>query len=162
MKSLFYLAIAVFVFISCSEPAPDSAETGATTDSVAEDTTEMRIQIPNSACYQYATATDTIFLKVEKFPNVVTGKLEYKLKEKDKNTGDIDGVLRGDTLVADYTFMSEGTRSVRQVVFLIRNNEVVEGYGETKEEGGKMVFQNISAIDFSKGTKLSIIDCGGR
>lgn len=158
MKSIFYLAVAILFFSCASEPQEEKSEATPTVD----DTTEMKIQIPASACYTHATATDTIFLKVERFPNVVTGILNYNLKEKDKNTGGIDGVLRGDTLVADYTFMSEGTRSVRQVVFLLSDNEVIEGYGEMKEEAGKMVFSNISAIDFSKGTKLTKVDCGGR
>ncbi|MBL7698982.1 MAG: hypothetical protein JNK79_12535 [Chitinophagaceae bacterium] len=160
MKSIFYLATFILL-VSCSETTPDSSGT-THTDSTGGDTTEMRIQIPNSACYQYATKSDTIFLKVEKFPNVVTGRLEYSLKEKDRNTGDIDGVMRGDTLVADYAFMSEGTRSTRQVVFLLKNNEAVEGYGKMKDDAGKMVFENIGSIDFSKGTRLPMVDCGGR
>lgn len=159
MKSVFYLAVFAILFSSCgAEPEKDTTEGVPQTD----DTTEMKIQVPTSACYTLANSNDTIFLKVERFPNVVTGILNYSLKEKDKNTGDIDGVLRGDTLVADYTFMSEGTRSVRQVVFLLKDNEAIEGYGDMKEEAGKMVFTNISAIDFSKGTKLPKADCAGR
>ena len=147
------------VLDSCgSEPAKDSAETVPGSD----DTTQMTIQIPTSTCYSYTTPRDTIFLKLERFPNVVTGILNYSLREKDKNTGDIDGVLRGDTLVADYTFLSEGTRSVRQVVFLLKDNEAVEGYGEMKEDAGEMVFSNIGSVDFSKGTRLVKVNCDGR
>lgn len=155
MKSIVP-AIAVIVFISCNESA--TTDTGKS-DTAATDTTQMHIQIPASACYRYATASDTIALKVERFPNVVTGMLNYKLKEKDKNSGEIDGVLRGDTLIADYSFLSEGTRSTRQVAFLIQGDYATEGYGSMKDENGKMVFDNISTIDFSKGTKLVKLEC---
>nr|GFC68635.1 hypothetical protein [Tanacetum cinerariifolium] len=37
--------------------------------------------------------------------------------------------MHGDTLVADYTFQSEGTTSIRQVVFLRRDIGFIEGFG---------------------------------
>jgi hypothetical protein len=156
MKKICFSIFVLTALASCNsvnESGPVS------TDSTSADSNQMTIQIPASACYRYATANDTIFLKVEKFPNVVTGILNYNLKEKDKNSGEIDGVLRGDTLVADYTFMSEGTRSTRQVVFLIQDDTATEGYGEMNEENGKMVFNNVSSIDFSKSTKLIKVPC---
>lgn len=126
----------MLILFACNESAP--ASDAPKTDTPAVDTGKMTIQIPRSACYKFANAADTITLKVETFPNVVTGLLNYTLKEKDKNRGEIEGVMRGDTLVADYSFMSEGTRSVRQVKFLI-NGDVV--------------------TDLSTNLKLSKVDC---
>ena len=155
----YFVCAALLALIACNE-SPSSGNT-SNTDSVtvAADTGRMTIQIPKSTCYRYATASDTITLKVEKFPNVVTGLLNYTLKEKDRNHGEIDGVLHGDTLVADYSFMSEGTRSVRQVVFLIKDDVATEGYGAMSEKDGKMVFDNINSVDFSKGNRLNKVDC---
>lgn len=156
MKNLLYAAL--ILFISCSDPVPGADSTKA--DTVTGDTNQMHIQIPASTCYRYATASDTINLKVEKFPNVVTGMLSYRLKEKDKNTGEIEGVLKGDTLIAEYSFMSEGTRSLRPVIFLLQNNTAVEGYGKMRDDGnGKMIFDDITKIDFSKGTALTVVPC---
>lgn len=157
MKDFFAYA-ALLVLIACNE-SPNNTDTSKTDSQPASDTGKMTIQIPRSTCYRYASASDTITLKVEKFPNVVTGMLNYSLKEKDKNRGEIDGVMHGDTLVADYSFMSEGTRSVRQVVFLIKDDTATEGYGAVSEKDGKMVFDNISSIDFSTGTKLTKVEC---
>lgn len=147
----------VLVFISCNEPPANRVNDK--NDSVSSDTSVMTIQVPVTTCYSYATESDTVLLKVEKFPNVVTGTLEYRLKEKDKNSGEIDGVMRSDTLVADYRFTSEGKESTRQVAFLVSGDTAVEGYGDMKEEGGKMVFINPASVDFSVGMKLVKVNC---
>ena len=77
-------------------------------------------------------------MKVEVFENVVTGTLSYKFYQKDSNKGEFEGTLKGDTLLADYTFMSEGTQSVRQVVFLIKGETAIEGYGDIEEKDSKL------------------------
>ncbi len=125
----------------------------------AVDTSMATIQIPETACYVNISGRDTVKLKVETFPNVVTGTLLYNFYEKDKNTGDIEGKLSGDTLLADYTFMSEGRRSTRQVIFLIRDSTATEGYGVLEEKEGKMVFEDVNRVDFSKGMKLLKVSC---
>jgi len=125
----------------------------------ASDTTTKRVQIPNMKCYANMNGRDTIFLKLEKFPNVVTGILKYKLYEKDANHGELDGKLYGDTLIADYKFESEGKESIRQVAFLIKGNIIKEGYGDMEEKRGKMVFKNTGHINFNNGLQLNEIAC---
>ncbi len=97
---------------------------------------------------------------MEVFPNVATGRLSYKFHEKDNNTGDLEGQLHGDTLLADYKFMSEGIQSTRQVIFLIKDNTAIEGYGNLEERSGKMVFKNQEEIIFGKGLILKKVPCG--
>lgn len=168
MKSISIVAFLLIFIIACNEtsqpPETSSNETIVTdtvvTDTVAVvDTTEMKIQIPTSTCYRHTGKKDTVSLKVEKFPNVVTGVLTYHLREKDQNNGEIEGVLKGDTLLAEYTFMSEGVISRRQVIFLIQNDVATEGYGEMEEKDGKMIFKENGKIDFTKGLKLRKITC---
>jgi hypothetical protein len=141
---------------SCRE-TKKSAATPSVTDS--SQTVEMKIMIPNTYCYSTSGGKDSVYLKLEKFPNVVTGRLLYKLYEKDSNKGDIVGVLHGDTLIADYKFLSEGLNSVRQIIFLIKENTAREGYGEMEEHNGKMVFKNLQETDFTKSVLLNKIDC---
>ena len=108
---------------------------------------EVSNAIPESACYSYIKNKDTVLLKIEKSPSVVTGSLVYSLYEKDRNTGEIDGKFRGDTLIANYNFMSEATKSTRRVVFIITDSSATEGYGDPEH------------ADFSSGLKLSRIPC---
>lgn len=42
------------------------------------------------------------------------------------------------TLIADYTFWSEGRKSVREVAFLATDDGLVEGYGPVQEHSGNM------------------------
>ena len=127
--------------------------------SVNTDTGTMHIQVPNVQCFKSIKGSDTVYLKLEKFPNVVTGNLVYNFHEKDGNTGTIDGMLKGDTLIADYTFMSEGQQSVRQVAFIINDSMATEGYADVIEENGKMIFKNTATLNFSKGIQLKSIPC---
>lgn len=115
--------------------------------------------IPKSGCYESISGKDTILLKIEKFPNVVTGVLKYNFYQKDKNAGTIEGKFEGDKLFALYTYKSEGNPSVREVAFLFKNNTVIEGFGELEEKNGILTFKNKESILFSKGIRFSIIDC---
>jgi hypothetical protein len=67
--------------------------------------------------------------------------------------------MHGDTLLADYTFQSEGTESVRQVAFLQQGDGFVEGYGDMEDQNGKMVFKNTGSLDFSSGTAFTKVPC---
>lgn len=112
-----------------------------------------------AACYASVTAGDSISLRLVNADGDITGELTYNNREKDDNVGTIMGQMRGDTLLADYTFMSEGMESVRQVAFLKRGEGFVEGYGDAEERNGKMVFKNTSALDFGSGTTFGKVPC---
>ncbi len=79
--------------------------------------------------YALMTAGNTIQLSLTRQGTNVSGTLQYPLADKDQNTD----TMRGDTLIADYTFQSEGQESVREVVFLATKNGLVEGYGPVQE-----------------------------
>lgn len=110
-------------------------------------------------CYQYADALDTISLTVIHLDSVITGTLAYRLKEKDKNDGTIQGKMVADLLIADYTFMSEGVWSTRPVAFKLENGSFIEGYGETVIENGKTSFKDIRSLKYDSNTKLVEYTC---
>jgi hypothetical protein len=110
-------------------------------------------------CYAYETATDTVRLSFTRSGENVTGELGYRLREKDRNTGTLTGTMRGDTLLADYTFGSEGIESVREVAFLFRDGRVVEGYGPVAQRAGKVVFRDRRSLSFTPGFVLQPVVC---
>lgn len=110
-------------------------------------------------CYRYATAADTVILKLVRIGENVTGTLAYQFKEKDSNKGTLQGSIKNDLLVADYTFMSEGTQSVRQVAFKQSGNTFTEGYGESVDANGVSKFKNLDSLDFSSSFKLQETAC---
>ena len=145
--------------VSCNNTTePEKTAEAATTPDTASPA-ENKVVASVSGCYSFIKHKDTVLLKMDKFPNVVTGILSYRFHEKDSNNGDIDGKLHGDTLIADYKFMSEGKPSIRQVAFLLQDSSATEGYGPQEEKEGKMVFKNLKEIDFEKGIKLKKIQC---
>ena len=148
MKILFFiLTTSSLVLAACNNNAEQSSTTAETKDTSKHE--EVKIQVPNTVCYLNVTAKDSIFLKTEVFPNVVTGTLRYKFFEKDNNKGEIDGALHGDTLIAEYKFMSEGVQSVRKVMFLITGRTATEIYEATESK----------ETVFKKGTVLQKISC---
>jgi hypothetical protein len=112
------------------------------------------------ACYQYIKNKDTVVLKTINVNGFITGTLEYILFEKDKNQGTIQGQMKGDILVADYTFMSEGIQSVRQVAFKKMGSAFVEGYGDIENKDGKDYFKNIDSLKYQESMQLTAFECG--
>lgn len=110
-------------------------------------------------CYRSINNNDTVLLSTKDSAGYITGTLAYNLFEKDKNTGTIQGNMHDSLLVADYTFMSEGTTSVRQVAFKKTANGFVEGYGDVEDKDGKMIFKNIDSLTFNNTSVLTEIDC---
>ena len=110
-------------------------------------------------CYRYAGNKDTVQLNARIQDSTVTGTLVYKLFEKDKNEGTIQGYMNGDLIIADYVYTSEGTSSVRQVVFRKAGAVLTEGYGDIVSEKGRTMFKNIDSLNFNNSISLQQVDC---
>jgi hypothetical protein len=89
----------------------------------------------------------------------VNGKLSYNIVGKDKNEGTLIGNIYGDTLIADYTFDSEGVSSIREVAFLQKDGTYIEGYGDVVEANGKVSFKDKKALKFDVKNTLTKVDC---
>lgn len=111
-------------------------------------------------CYKGILKEDTIAMTLVIKENEITdGQLSYHFFEKDKNDGTLKGQIKGDTIFADYTFMSEGKQSVREVAFLKEGDAYIEGYGDMEEHGGKMIFKDSKHLKFDSKTILSKSEC---
>jgi hypothetical protein len=142
---------------ACSKPNQNAQEQGEQA-AVQEKAEEEMFTSP--ACYLYATEMDTVYLVLN--PAVagkVTGDLSYDFFERDGNIGFIEGEVQGDTLIADYTFLSEGMVSVREVGFLLGEDQVMEGYGDVEQVDGRMVFWHKDSLDFSNGLVMRKVSC---
>lgn len=154
MKSLLYgLALLGVPYLWACNPAPESNTEGTVADSLA-----TALPATERRCYRFAATGDTARLAIEEHHGKVSGRLSYDYAGKDSNDGHVEGHMRGDTLFADYEFQSEGTTSVREVVFLRRGDAWVEGYGPGEEVNGKFVLRKDS-LDFNNELLLEPIDC---
>ncbi|MBB6236311.1 hypothetical protein HDC90_000922 [Pedobacter sp. AK013] len=110
-------------------------------------------------CYQYIKNRDTAILSLKTEDNKVTGTLGYNLYEKDKNAGTITGIVKGDTIIANYIFQSEGKTSIREVAFLKKGNQIAEGFGDVQEEKGETKFKDLSKLKFDGSMTFDKIEC---
>ena len=146
-KKLFSIIACVSVMTSCKNELKQTPE-------------QLPNQVSTVQCYSYTTENDTISMKLTLADNEVTGNLTYKYFQKDQNKGTLRGAMTGDTLFATYTFTSEGIESSREVAFLKKGTDLVEGYGDSKEKNGMMIFTSKASLDFNSKTILKLVECG--
>ncbi|MGM9475401.1 hypothetical protein ACS5PU_03180 [Pedobacter sp. GSP4] len=156
MKNIIpVLGLAALLMASCQ--GGTAKKTQAKIDSTIVTNAEAA---PNSVeCYQYIKNRDTATLSFKSDDNKVTGTLGYNLYEKDKNAGTIAGVVKGDTIIANYTFQSEGQTSVREVVFLKKENQLIEGFGDIREVKGETKYKDVNKLKFDGSIAFGKIDC---
>jgi len=111
------------------------------------------------ACYQYIKNRDTATLTIKTEGSQVSGSLGYNLYEKDKNSGTFSGLVKGDTIIANYTFHSEGKISVREIALLKQGDQFLEGFGDIQEINGNVKFKDISKLKFDNSVVFSKINC---
>jgi len=138
-KNIIFPALFSLMLSSCGNQAP-----------LPENTGEAQIPIEVKSCYRYTKGNDTITLQTTTIGDKITGELVYDWFEKDRNSGKISGIVKGDTLITDYTFMSEGMESVREEVFLRNGNDLLIGYGEAEEKGDRWAYKNYGQLKFDE------------
>ncbi|RZK10843.1 MAG: hypothetical protein EOO46_09100 [Flavobacterium sp.] len=154
-RSVLAIAVALIVMVSCKKEETKEEVVMPTVQD------EMPAEEPAvTECYSAIIKKDTISLSLTvKDSSLEKGELHYNFFEKDKNQGTLTGTFKGDTLFADYTFMSEGKSSVREVVFLKKGNIFIEGYGDVEEKDNKTVFKDKKKLFFDSKIVLSKTDC---
>lgn len=140
---MYYLKNFVFVIIisqllfSCKNSSDKSNAAGSEVDVTSE-------------CYLYVSNSDSIKMEITITGKHISGNLVYEYYEKDKNTGTIEGELQGNRFTALYSFMSEGKRSTRQVIFQKNGETFTEGY---------YVDGNYTIVDFPGTVVLRKVEC---
>ncbi len=150
MKASNILILAVLL-ASCNSQEKDTKQTNSQ---------NLDKEKPSSTnCYLYAVAADTVSLKVSHVGDSVSGYLVYNYKEKDKNTGTIRGRVKDNILLAEYTYLSEGVQSCRQVAFKLKGDSFFEGYGESYNKKDRAFFKYPDSLNYDNSFKLRKIDC---
>jgi hypothetical protein len=159
--SKYFVYLFLFSLIGCTNSDtkinkdPDDSPHANASDTI----TTTKALDPASGCYRMLKGNDSAFLTLAIIDSTVSGNLEYSLYGKDKNSGTIKGFRRGNLIVADYTFSSEGVMSVREVVFKMKDGNLVEGYGESGENAGKISFNDHGQLKFDSGIEFSKLVC---
>ena len=158
MKKLFVLLLSVVLLIRCNSNS--SSESSPAKNPVSDSSTiaSTHDTLLQKGCYTYDGNGSTINFEITGVVGTeITGKLNYSLKEKDSNSGTFKGVLSGDTLFGSYTFFSEGVESTREVAFLVKDKQLIEGVGELNATG--TAFKDRNTIKYSSDMPLKKTDC---
>lgn len=110
-------------------------------------------------CYLLDNGKDKIAIQIKADGNEASGQLLYRYFQKDKNTGTFTGKMYGDTLIADYKFESEGRVSNRQVAFIKRGDQLVEGFSNKHDTAGNPDMAERASINFQNIFILHKITC---
>ncbi|MGG6231118.1 hypothetical protein [Tenacibaculum sp. SDUM215027] len=153
MKKILILFMLTTLAISCKKKESKSDTIKESKEVVVETPTTL-LQI---GCYEYSKDGNQILIEITEMDDTVKGTIEYALTEKDTNTGTFEGMLNDDKLIGTYTFSSEGTESTREVAFMVKDNQLIEGFGELNEAGNS--FKNKNNISYTSTMPLTKTDC---
>lgn len=148
---LMFLLLFALAFTACKQEQKHVVE-------------ESEFEIPPALqtvheCFVMIRNNDTIAMSLVHQGDEVGGDLIYKLFEKDQNSGTLSGRFLGDTLIADYTFESEGTSSIREAIFLRKGSALIQGFGEMKAENGMEIFKDYRKVRFDGNIALMKTEC---
>lgn len=110
-----------------------------------------------TGCYEYKDDGNTIKMEITESNKKVIGNLNISYAEKDANYGKFIGIIDGDKLIGVYTFSSEGKESSREKFFLVKDNQLIEGYGELTENGTE--FKDVNNLSYTSTMPLKKVDC---
>ncbi len=160
MKNYLFASLLLTAIISCEKKSTEIVDIQTTPpDSLTVPESNEPIESSTlQTCYIGNTGKDSIYLTLDDNLGTFTGKLRYKNFEKDSSSGDVMGTQNGDTLKLNYTFASEGMTSDREIFFLRKGAELLEGIGEQNTEGSASNYANPSKLKY-EGNTLKQVDC---
>ena len=154
------ITLAVFLAValaSCNKKNESIVKDVNNKDSLTLNESDIQIdEIPEN-CYMEATGKDSLFVRISDNLGTVTGKMHYKNFEKDSSFGELVGMADGDTLKLEYNFQAEGTTSTREIWFLKKDGNLIEGIGEYNETGEQ--YKDPKLLKFTGGHTLNPVDC---
>lgn len=112
-----------------------------------------------SGCYEMIISRDSALLNIDFDGNMVSGKLEYRRFEKDSNKGTFTGTFNDGIINAWYNFQSEGILSVRQLMFKVEGENILEGYGEMEQIADSAVFKYPQTLKYENRHPYIKIQC---
>lgn len=157
----FILAVTIMLSLASCEKKVDqnidiqSSKTDSTL--IPEITTPIESSTLQS-CFVGFTGKDSIFVSLDDNLGTITGKMYFKNNEKDSSIGDLMGTKSGDTLKLYYTFSSEGSNSEREIYFLKKDGNLIEGIGEHAVENSKDSYTTPTKLKYTT-PPLKQADC---
>lgn len=155
MKKITLLTFAIVAMVACKNDRKTENQSVITEENpVTEISKKPVLEI---GCYEYNNNGSHVNMEITEVGENVTGDLNIAYAEKDDNHGAFVGKLHGDKLLGTYTFNAEGKESSREMAFLVKDSQLIEGYGDLTEDGTK--FKDPATINYNSSMPLTRVDC---
>lgn len=112
-----------------------------------------------AGCYFSVFGKDSTSLELVKNEDSISGNLNYQWFQKDNNAGYFSGTLQDSLLTGFYNFYSEGKYSVRQLVFKVKRDTLLEGYGAINMKNDTAFFKQKDHLQFLTDRPLVKTEC---
>jgi hypothetical protein len=155
---ILLFSIVLTAATACNNKQQAEETVPPSTDTPVDNSHIATTPIPLNGCYRMVINKDTARIRLKVVDSMVTGDLKYHWFEKDRNEGSVKGVVRDSLVILNYTFHSEGTTSVRQVVFKMEGNSLIEGQGEMIT-ADTVKYKDIRQLQFQYDHPFVKIDC---
>jgi hypothetical protein len=155
MKKYLFIAACATICAACNAGSgnQEAADSTITAETAVAAAAESR------TCYVSSKNQDSTYLDLHIKGDQVSGALNIIPGEKDRNTGTVSGLVKGDTILLDYTFQSEGMQSVRQIAYLQKDGKLIEGFAEVQVQNGKASFKSLGDLKFDGSVVLEQSEC---
>ncbi|MEO5943800.1 MAG: hypothetical protein ABIP30_13655 [Ferruginibacter sp.] len=161
MKKILIPAAFLLILNACNNSSNSTEQKKESVAEIIKDTVVTPMPAPSAGgCYMMVVSKDTAFMHLEDSTGFLSGHLMYKRFEKDSNKGVVtlspekDGKIHG-----WYNFASEGTQSVREIVFKVTDSTMAEGYGDVKMKGDTIVYKYPTVLKFEEKHPFKKTDC---
>jgi hypothetical protein len=157
MRSLIIFTLFIY---ACNNSNDSASITDGEVHANANDTINRYATLTNiNGCYEMVMNRDTVLLQLAMTGDSINGNLVYNLFQKDRNEGELKGEIKDSLIFADYTFQSEGTTSVREVIFKITGNYLIPAYGDLESDNGKIIFSDHSQLQYLNDHPFIKVEC---
>lgn len=155
MRSILYFLSCLLV-LGCGNKTGKTVETGDTTSAASNENNLPPVSI---SCYLYVSGKDSYFVRLNETAGQITGQMEFRNFEKDQSKGTVKGSRQGDTIRLWYDFESEGSRSVMEIYFKQKGEDLARALGPGDVRGDTAYFKDPNDIQFGNIQLFRKTDC---
>jgi hypothetical protein len=157
---LLLLAFPIFL-LSCNDNSDDASRSDTTGQSRPYPIEESRDEYSATGCYMRVVGRDTLVVRLEQHGDSVNGRIYFDNYQKDGSFGTATGNVSRDTVHLHYSFQSEGTSSVMEMYFQLKDGSLIRGTGEMGVRNDTAYFTSPATIVFPGNERLEKVPCTG-
>lgn len=161
MKKLILFIFVICIMYACNSSNNNTIEKKEPVAEMIKDSiVTPPAKISYAGCYMMVISKDTAFMHLDDSSGYLSGHLSYKKFEKDNNKGVVTLLpAEKNQLHGWYNFSSEGTQSVREIIFKITDSTLSEGYGDVKMKNDSVYFKYPTVLKFEEKHPFKKRDC---